>query len=609
MSTFSALELRQELEAFAEGTMRNQMQVLAASILKEIREELRQGRAQEFPVPLVNSPRTQATTSQERRKLKPLKTKGMGDEDMREELRQLGPRCSSRTFTAKVHPISDDETSRPRISTEEALLGKKTGVRHAATATVLGASAFAVSDPACSNAESQRPTEEQVHRPVAHQGTLDIGRTPSIIKSPALMTAVESWWFEWAVLALILLNSIFIVLTMDYMARNTLNEPPAFMQVSEYIFFALFVVELGLRIVCQGHSFYRRTLPDDKTNHLFYWNVFDTSIVFLQAVEVAAEVSARGSASQIKFGRNLSFFRILRLLRIVRLVRLAKVSNFFSELRMILYSVTKSLPLFCWSVIAIGLGCFMFALFFTETVLYVRLYERDYQRQNNGQSTINPDTLALLELRFGDVGTSILSLFQAITGGYDWGEVSDALKEVDIVLGFIPFLVFVIFALIAFMNVITGLFLEAATERAKEERERFLLRNARDVFKRADHNSNGTITWPDFEQAVRHSDIHSFFDAIDLDVTEANSLFELLDTSGDGSISAEEFLCGCLRLRGAAKALDLLVLSRDIKDHCAENKDHIMINRESAESRQLKVMEALAPLARVVSCREYRIES
>merc|ERR1711920_1086137 len=38
-----------------------------------------------------------------------------------------------------------------------------------------------------------------------------------------------------------------------------------------------------------------------------------------------------------------------------------------------------------------------------------------------------------------------------------------------------------------------------------------------------------------------------------------------LDLDGSGAIDAEEFLSGCLRLRGPAKALDLALLMREVK--------------------------------------------
>ena len=38
----------------------------------------------------------------------------------------------------------------------------------------------------------------------------------------------------------------------------------------------------------------------------------------------------------------------------------------------------------------------------------------------------------------------------------------------------------------------------------------------------------------------------------------STKVFKILDLDDDGTLDADEFLSGCLRLRGAAKALDVL---------------------------------------------------
>merc|ERR1719502_864709 len=100
---------------------------------------------------------------------------------------------------------------------------------------------------------------------------------------------------------------------------------------------------------------------------------------------------------------------------------------------------------------------------------------------------------------------------------------------------------YVAFTVIAVMNVISGVFLDTAMERAKKEREYFLVKSAKAVFEEADHSKDGTITWDDFHTSMAHSDVETFFNSIDLDVSQAQGLFELLDTSSDGFISSDEF--------------------------------------------------------------------
>ena len=44
---------------------------------------------------------------------------------------------------------------------------------------------------------------------------------------------------------------------------------------------------------------------------------------------------------------------------------------------------------------------------------------------------------------------------------------------------------------------------------------------------------------------------------MDLDVSDVEELFEMLDAGGDGRLSAEELVVGVGKLRGASRAMDL----------------------------------------------------
>merc|ERR1712039_323816 len=59
---------------------------------------------------------------------------------------------------------------------------------------------------------------------------------------------------------------------------------------------------------------------------------------------------------------------------------------------------------------------------------------------------------------------------------------------------------------------------------------------------------------------------------------EAKWLFRLLDIHDSGWVELEEFLSGCLRLRGEAKAIDVLTLMQEFRryEQCAtDNQEAI----------------------------------
>merc|ERR1712087_814909 len=79
-------------------------------------------------------------------------------------------------------------------------------------------------------------------------------------------------------------------------------------------------------------------------------------------------------------------------------------------------------------------------------------------------------------------------------------------------------------------------------------------------FKEADCDGSGTLSWEEFEQHMQNRQVKAYFQALDLDITQAHKLFELLDVDNNNDVSLDEFLSGCARLRGGASNVDLNVI-------------------------------------------------
>merc|ERR1712151_485740 len=93
-----------------------------------------------------------------------------------------------------------------------------------------------------------------------------------------------------------------------------------------------------------------------------------------------------------------------------------------------------------------------------------------------------------------------------------------------------------------------------------------MINNVRELFMELDGGVKGaSMDWDCFEKKLDTPQMQEFFKAIDVDQSEAKGLFRLLDLDDSGSVNAEEFLSGCLRLRGPAKALDLALLIREVR--------------------------------------------
>merc|ERR1719203_2337657 len=75
----------------------------------------------------------------------------------------------------------------------------------------------------------------------------------------------------------------------------------------------------------------------------------------------------------------------------------------------------------------------------------------------------------------------------------------------------------------------------------------------------------GAMNWEVFESLIDSKAMQEAFKAINVDPSDACGLFKMLDLDNTGVVNAEEFLSGCLRLRGPAKALDLAMLIREVR--------------------------------------------
>eukprot|EP00441_Pelagodinium_beii_P010177 CAMPEP_0197682786 /NCGR_PEP_ID=MMETSP1338-20131121/96983_1 /TAXON_ID=43686 ORGANISM="Pelagodinium beii, Strain RCC1491" /NCGR_SAMPLE_ID=MMETSP1338 /ASSEMBLY_ACC=CAM_ASM_000754 /LENGTH=227 /DNA_ID=CAMNT_0043264287 /DNA_START=362 /DNA_END=1045 /DNA_ORIENTATION=- len=163
-----------------------------------------------------------------------------------------------------------------------------------------------------------------------------------------------------------------------------------------------------------------------------------------------------------------------------------------------------------------------------------------------------------LELFWGTLPRSLLTLYMAITGGLSWHVALAPLDEVSSWLIF-PFIFYIAFAILAMMNVITGVFVESALLNAKADREKEVRDQVRTLFQHADEES-GEMGWSQFEKCLEHENMAKVFDALGVDVSEARGLFLLLDADESGSVDFEEFLGGCMKLHGNARAIDLETL-------------------------------------------------
>jgi len=139
-------------------------------------------------------------------------------------------------------------------------------------------------------------------------------------------------------------------------------------------------------------------------------------------------------------------------------------------------------------------------------------------------------------------------------------------------LGF-AFTAYIAFAILALLNVVTGVFVQTALQSARDEEDAFLTDQIISLFHmRANAELAGlgksaqTLTSDEVEEVLANQgEAVKEWRAIDLKPEEAKYLFNLLDIERKGEVDFEEFLSGCLRLKGSAKSIDMLAVMQEFR--------------------------------------------
>lgn len=406
---------------------------------------------------------------------------------------------------------------------------------------------FPVIIKATSTKRSSAPEEEEeVVVPLEVRHLRSSTTLPELVFQRPLARIVLSETFDWVTGFAILLCTIFIGIKHDYMLQNRVW----FVDVCvafELTFCAFFVVEISLRLFVFRSFFF--------TMEGWEWNLADLILTVYQVLQEIGEYfwyAHRNDIStfwHIHRPPPLAFYlRFFRFSRLLRLIRLARVKKYFAEFHIMASSAFQSVRYLVWA-------CMILFMFIYVVAVHIAFCLGRYALQHPGAIASG----TLLNKHWGSVAKCILSLFQAVTGGEDWNILLSPLMEVS-VFSSVWFSLYICFTSLFILNIINGVFVEVAMSEAHLIGEANVISNLRAIFKGNGDECNGQITLQEFLSHLDNPHMKGVFDAINLDVDEAENLFTLLDVDRNGNLSYDEFMTGCLRLRGSAKSIDVATL-------------------------------------------------
>ncbi|CAE7025570.1 Scn11a [Symbiodinium sp. CCMP2456] len=371
---------------------------------------------------------------------------------------------------------------------------------------------------------------------------------------------VNHHWFDAFFSAVVITNSIFIGIDVE-LNPSAMGSRSSVIVVIQYIYTLLFFIELVFRSAALGRDYY--------CSKEWMWAALDVFIVATSLWEVFVDTwyaIAGDEAGLESFGglTGLKAFRIVRITRIVKTVRLMRIFRFVLALRTLIHSIWHTLKSLFWALVLLLLIVYIFGMIFTQAV-NGHIFDPDSSGVSDEETDISLQY-------YGKLTITMLSLFMSVTDGISWEKINRPLADISPFLSLL-FLFYIAFTYFAVLNVLTAVFCQSAIESAQNDHatavqsmlanKEMHLQKIRALFSQLGSQQSGTITFGQFEEKINSAEVREYFETLGLDVEDAWSFFKLLDQDGGGSVEVEEFLRGCLRFRGNAKAIDIGQLLHD----------------------------------------------
>lgn len=369
----------------------------------------------------------------------------------------------------------------------------------------------------------------------------DSDSDPEIVR-PA-KPIVDNFSFNLAVGGLITLNAVTMGLEADSIGEHGENAP-GYWYFVELGFCVIFAAEVGARLYYHRIAFFTNI-------HNRMWNIGDLTIVILSLLDtfLLTPIGMGGG------GRLISMLRFVRLMRLIRLIRLMRL---FKELWLVASGLFQSAKTLCWVALMIMAFIYICAIFTTLMIgKNDKLYDQYYLDSGGWDH----------EVYFRTVPRSMFTLFQIVTFE-SWSEriVRHVMQKQPAMVVF--FVIFMAISSFGLLNVVVGVVVESTLstsekddnkiKRAQERDRQRVFDHLREIFEGADEDGSGTLTLGEVQKAISKPEIYNKLKMIEFPVEDPKQIFMLLDYDNTCELSIDEFISGCIRMKGTAKSKDLL---------------------------------------------------
>merc|ERR1719272_678192 len=125
--------------------------------------------------------------------------------------------------------------------------------------------------------------------------------------------------------------------------------------------------------------------------------------------------------------------------------------------------------------------------------------------------------------------------------------------------------------MVGMLNVVTGIFVDSAVctrtddevVQCWEEDHQRISENVKQIFREADVDESGTLSLQELIDKLENPWVKAYFSGLEIDPSQAQIIYTLVDTDGDNMVDIDEFVDGTMKLKGQAKSIDIMALMFD----------------------------------------------
>ncbi|CAL1144969.1 unnamed protein product [Cladocopium goreaui] len=246
---------------------------------------------------------------------------------------------------------------------------------------------------------------------------------------------------------------------------------------------------------------------------------------------------------------SVGLLRILRIMRIIRLSRLLRKTRTLRELQKLVRMMATCLKALMWSFVFCFMVMTVWAMLIVEWV-----YPRVQSLHDN--EGLFEDCEQCVRATSSVMNANLL-LFKTVIAGDSWGLIA-----VPVIEHYPATALLFMGSLLTLVFGVLNLIVAVVVDNFAETRQRDVLNLAEEmednldkdtklleaIFQRIDEDGSGQVTFEELvEGARKDKEFQSRLRVMDIDEADLQQLFEMCDTTGEGSIEASQFIAPMTR--------------------------------------------------------------